>query len=90
MTTEQLRTFLAQRPALSLRALEKEARLPTRTLQRIVGGRDLPPKHVPALLAVLAKYGWTGAGGMIGNEYAALRQPLVSGSVCTDCLIDIK
>ncbi len=51
--------FLAHNPALSVSALEAEARLPKSTLAKAVAGdRVLNAKHLSALFPVLVKYGF--------------------------------
>lgn len=52
-----VRQFLNDNPALRLTALEREMGIPTRTLQRVKDGRDLPVKHEDKVLDVLKKYG---------------------------------
>lgn len=59
MTSEKIMQFLADRPAISLTAIETEAGIPPRTLYNAkVGYRAIPEKHIPALIKVLERYGW--------------------------------
>lgn len=51
--------FLKDRPSLSLRGLETEADLPTKTLSHYVNGRrKLSAEHIEKLTPVLLKYGF--------------------------------
>ena len=51
--------FLKDRPSLSLRGLEAEANLPTKTLSHYVNGRrKLSAEHIEKLIPVLSKYGF--------------------------------
>lgn len=51
--------FLKDRPSISLRGLETEADLPTKTLSHYVNGRrKLSAEHIEKLIPVLSKYGF--------------------------------
>jgi len=51
--------FLKNRPSISLRGIETEADLPTKTLSHYVNGRrKLSAKHIEKLIPVLLKYGF--------------------------------
>ena len=51
--------FLKDRPSLSLRGLEAEADLPTKTLSHYVNSRrKLSAEHIEKLIPVLSKYGF--------------------------------
>lgn len=59
--SEQLRSWLDARPALSVNMIEQEAGLPFTTLAKVVSPalqKKLPYKHWEALEIVLKKYGW--------------------------------
>lgn len=55
--TEKLLTWLDERPAIAIQLLEKEAGVPSTTIAKAKGGREIPEKHWPALVQVLKKYG---------------------------------
>ena len=59
MVHEEIKHFLKDRPSFSLRGLEKEADLSTKTLSHYVNGRrKLSPEHIKKLIPVLSKYGF--------------------------------
>lgn len=54
-----IRKWLIDRPCISLRCLEKESELPTKTLSHFVNGRrELNNEHLKKLTKVLVKYGF--------------------------------
>jgi len=54
-----MKEWLIERPCISLRCLEKEANLPTKTLSHYVNGRrKLSAEHIEKLTPVLSKYGF--------------------------------
>jgi hypothetical protein len=54
-----IKKWLIDRPCLSLRCLEKEARLPTKTLSHFVNGRrELNVEHIKKVTEILLKYGF--------------------------------
>ena len=56
-----MKEWIANKRALSINMLEKEAELPQGTLRHYLSGsRNLPEKHREALLVVLKKYGFKG------------------------------
>ena len=56
---EVIKEWLTERPCLSLRCLETEADLPTKTLSHYVNGRrKLSAEHIEKLMPVLSKYGF--------------------------------
>ena len=58
--TDILLTWLKERPAISIQLIEQEAELPSTTIAKAKGGREIPDKHWPALVKVLKKYGLDG------------------------------
>lgn len=56
---EVVKEWLKERRCLSLRCLEKEAQLPTKTLSHFVNDRrELNNEHLKKLTKVLVKYGF--------------------------------
>jgi len=54
-----MKDWLKERPCLSLRCLEREAGLPTKTLSHYLQGRrELNEQHLQKLTPVLERYGW--------------------------------
>jgi len=54
-----IKAFLKNRPSLSLRGLEQEADLPTKTLSHYVNDRrKLSAEHIEKIMPVLSKYGF--------------------------------
>lgn len=52
--------FLKERPAIKISAIEKEAGIPfTNLASAIAGKRNIAKKHLPELIRVLKKYGFT-------------------------------
>lgn len=53
-------TFLEGSP-LSISNIEKEAGIPAKTIAKAIStGKEIPEKHIPAIISVLRKYGYTG------------------------------
>lgn len=57
LATHQLRAFLTCHPGISRSAIEREAGIPKGTIKQVMAGRELPAKHIPALVATLRRYG---------------------------------
>lgn len=55
--TEKLLIWLGERPAISIKIIEEEARIPSTTIAQAKAGRQIPGKHWPALVNTLKKYG---------------------------------
>ncbi len=56
---ELILKFFAERPALNVKQVEKEAGLPASTLDKAIRGvRKIPEKHFDKLIPVLRKYGF--------------------------------
>lgn len=55
--TEKLLAWLAERPAIAVRLIEQEAKIPSTTIAKAKEGREIPDKHWPALVNTLKKYG---------------------------------
>ena len=60
ITQEKLLKFLRAKPALNLSQIEKEAKIPSKTLHKALADqKDIPPKHLPFLEEAVRKYGYT-------------------------------
>lgn len=58
-TTKRILQFL-ERSSLSITKIEKEAGLPAKTINKAIStGKEIPEKHIPEILSVIRKYGYT-------------------------------
>lgn len=59
MVYQEIKHWLKERPSISLRGLEMESDLPTKTLSHYVNGRrKLSAEHIEKLIPILSKYGF--------------------------------
>lgn len=68
MTSEKIVKFLREHPLISLNSLEEMLGIPQSTLSKAVkenSERDIPVKHIPAIVEVLISYGLKVPGGTL-------------------------